>query len=292
MNTKTLVALCMLLISLSFISSVSITDVSSSPEEVAPGEVVKVSLEIENIFNYDVFDLHISLDLSEEEIPFAPYQSSSEKFLDELESEKDEEFDFKLIILPSAHTGIYKVPVDITYSYEKGNDTLSGNKTELISITVNSEPELKVSLDDSVVLIRGKENEFSIKIINSGLSDVKFVYISVNDAAKLKIISEKEQYIGDIDSDEFDSAKYKSYIEEDASGSISLPVTLKFRDSTNKEFTETKTLTLKTYSLKEAQMLGLVKKPNFILYVIASVLVIGYIVYRILKKRKLKKSRR
>ncbi len=288
MKTKILFTLCMLLISLTFISAVSITDVTSTPEEVAPGDVVKVSLEIENIFEEDVKNLNVKLDLSEENVPFAPYQSSSEKFLDELNDGDKEDFNFKLIVLPSAHTGIYKIPVKISYKNIDGNES---EKQELISITVNSEPELKISLDDSAVLIRGKENEFSIKIINSGLADVKFLYVSINNAAKLKIISEKEQYIGDIDSDDFDSVEYRAYVEEDASSSISLPVTLKFRDSTNKEFSETRILTLKTYSLKEAQMFGLVKKPNFIPYIVVSVLVIAYIVYRILKKRKLKKSR-
>ncbi len=292
MKTKFLLIICMFLISLGFISAVSVTDVSTSPAEVSPGETVKVTLEIENIFDYDVYNLNVKLDLSGENVPFAPYESSSEKFLDELESDENEDFEFRLIVLPDTSTGIYKIPVEISYSYKEGNDTFPGNKTELISITVNSKPELKISLDDSAVLIKGRENTFSIKIINSGLSDVKFVYISINETTKLKIFSEKEQYIGDIDSDDFDSAKYNVYLEEDTPNSISLPVTLKFRDSTNKEFSETKTLTLKIYSLKEAQALGLVKKPNFLPYVITLVLLAGYVVYRILKKRKLKKDRR
>ncbi len=292
MKTKTIFMVCMIFLSLTFISAVSITDVSTSPAEVSPGEIIKVTLEVENIFDYDIYNLNVKLDLSGEDVPFAPYQSSSEKFLDELESDENEDFEFKLIVLPNTHTGIYKIPVEMSYSYEKGNNTLPEEKTELISITVNSKPELKISLDDSVVLIRGKENIFSIKIINSGLSDVKFVYISINETTKLKIFSEKEQYIGDIDSDDFDSIKYNVYLEEDAPNSISLPVTLKFMDSTNREFSETKTLTLKTYSLKEARALGLAKKPNFILYVIILILIVGYIFYRILKKRRLKKDRR
>lgn len=257
MKTKFLCIIYIFLLSLTFISAVSVTDVSTSPAEVSPGETVKVTLEIENIFEYDVSNLNVKLDLSGENVPFAPYESSSEKFLDELESDENEDFEFRLIVLPDTPTGIYKISVTINYTY--GADNKTGEKKELISITVNSEPELKISLDDSGALIRGKENSFSIKIINSGLSDVKFVYISINETAKMKIFSEKEQYIGDIDSDDFDNAKYNIYLEEDAPNSISLPVILKFRDSTNKEFSETKTLTLKTYSLKEARNWGLLK---------------------------------
>jgi len=292
MNKKILIMLCMVFLSLSFASCVSITDVSSNPAEVAPGGIASITLEIENIFNYDVYNLNVKLDLSGEDVPFAPYQSSSEKFLDKLRHGDDENFKFKLIALPSTPTGIYKIPVEISYTHKEGNDTPKGPKTGVISVTVNSEPELKIYLEDSDVLIKGKENTFSIRIINSGLADVKFVYLIAGDAARIEFISEQEQYMGDIDSDDFDSAEFKIYLEEDASNSISLPVILKFKDATNKEFQEVKTLTLKTYSLKEAQSLGLVKKPNYIPYIVIGVLVIGYFVRRYFKKRKLEKSRR
>jgi len=292
MKIKLFLAVWIILISIALASAVSIKDVSSSPEEAAPGQVVDVNMKVENIFDYDVSNLHVSLDLSGENTPFAPYQSSSEKFLDELESDEDENFKFKLIILPSARTGIYKIPVNINYSYEEENETSYGGKTELISITVNSAPELKISVDDSAVLIKGKENTLSLKIINSGLSDVKFVYIGLSDASKLKILSEKEQYIGDIDSDDFDSIEYKVYLEEDAPNSMSLPVTLRFKDSTNKEFTETSTLQITAYSAKDARKLGLGSKSKVLPYLTIFILIVGYIVYRILKKRKLKKSRR
>ena len=161
----------------------------------------------------------------------------------------------------------------------------------MISLIVNSKPELKISLEDSVVLIKGKENKISIKIVNSGLSDTKFVYLETSDTSGIKFLGEKEQYLGDIDSDDFDSIDYQIYLNADAQNSISLPVVLKYKDSTNKEYTETKIILIKTYSLKEAQDLGLVEKQNYTLPVIIGIVILGYIVYRILKKRKLKKKR-
>ncbi len=286
MNTKILIILCITLFSLNFISAISITDVSTSPKEVVPGQVIEVFIEIENIFEYDITNLNVKLNL--ENVPFAPYQSSSEKFLDELRDGDEETFKFKLITLPETDTGIYKIPVEISYKDDEENDSL---KQELISITVNSKPELKVSLEDSMVLIKGKENSFSIKIINSGLADVKFVYLTVNNVNGIKFLSEKEQYIGDINSDDFDNIEYEVYVNADASGTINLPIVLKFKDGTNKEFIESKNVVLKTYSLKEAQNLGLVKKPNYTIYVVIGVLVLGYIFYRVRKKKKLKAMR-
>jgi hypothetical protein len=129
-------------------------------------------------------------------------------------------------------------------------------------------------------------------MINSGLADVKFVYIIAKDVEGIKFLSEKEQYLGDIDSDDFDNAEYQIYIDSEASESISLPIILKFKDPTNKEFEEEKNVIIKIYSLQEAQKLGLVAKPNYIPYVIGVGVVVIYIIYRILKKRKLKKKKR
>jgi len=282
----------MVFLSLNLISAISITDVSSSPSEVAPGEIIDITIEIENIFDYDVTNLNVKLNLNEQEIPFAPYESSSEKFIEELDESDEEDFKFQLITLPETTTGIYKIPVEITYNYESINMTSQGKKSDLISITVNSEPELKIALDDSVVLIKGREEIFTLKVINSGLSDIKFLYVSVAETPNIKFLNEREQYLGDIDSDDFDNVDYDVLIGENAPNIITLPITLTFRDSTNKEFSENTNLILKTYSFQEAAELGLVERPKILIPVIIVLSVVGYIVYRILKKRKLKKKRR
>ena len=278
------IGIFLVITTLNFASAVTIKDVSSSPSEVIPGETFSTTIEVENIFDYDITNLNVKLDLSQS--PFAPYQSSSEKFVDELQSDDEEKFTFKLIVLPETASGIYKVPVEITY---ENDDAENKTKKETISLTVNSKPELKVSLEDSITLIKGKENELSIRIINSGLADVKFVYLTATENLGLKFLSEKEQYIGDIDSDDFDNIKYSVYISETSPNSVILPIVLKYKDATNKEFTETKSLSLRIYSLKEAQNLGLVDKPNYTYYYIIGIIIIGYLIYRWRKKRRLRK---
>jgi len=299
------IILGMLLIANIFLcSAVTIKNVDSTPDEVAPGEVFDVSIEIENTNRFDIENINVKLILTEEKgeanpltgiaeitgtnLPFAPYQSSSKKFLDELESEKKEDFKFKLIVLPDTQSDIYKVPVEITYEDEEGKEY---SKKDLVSVIVNSAPELKVSLAESVVLIKGKENTFSVKLVNSGLADVKFVYMNAEEVSGIRYVSEKEQYISDVDSDDFDNVEFTIYIEEGASNSIRLPLNLEFRDATNKEFTQSKSVVLKVYNLEEARELGLVAKPSYKYYIVAGVVVVFYFGYRINKKRKLKKLR-
>lgn len=273
-----------ILISLSFISAVSIKKVSSFPQEAASGEIVDIEIEIENILSEDISNIRVKLDL--ENIPFAPYQSSSEKVLNELEQDEKEDFKFRLIVLPSTASGIYKIPVKISYENDSGAKT----KEEMISIIVNSEPEIKIALDDSTALIRGKENILPIKIINSGFSDVRFFYITANNANGIKFISENEQYIGDVDSDSFDNVEYKVYLSDNAGSLISIPVILKFKDSTNKEFIKSQNIAVTTYSTEDAIKFGLIPRPNYSIYIGIGISVIGFIIYRIRKKRKLKKK--
>lgn len=268
------------------ISAVSIKDVTSSPSQVVPGETSDISIRMENIFDYTVYNLNVKLDLTN--VPFAPYQSSSEKFIDELDDGDRETFNFELIILPSASAGIYKIPVQITY---EGNNGSIISKQELISLTVNSAPRLTFSVDSSETLIKGKENSLTVKIINSGLSDVKFLYLSLADSGGISILSTREQYLGDISSDDFDTTTFSVYVNSNALSSVSIPVTIRYLDSTNKEYTETKEISVKTYSLNEAQDLGLIVKPNYLLYILAGIIVLIYLIYRFLRKRKLKKQR-
>lgn len=278
--------LVFLVIAVGAISAVSITGVTSNPSEVVPGEIINIDLGIKNIFEYDVLNLNVKLDLSE--VPFAPYQSSSEDYLDELKDDDTERFGFTLIALPSASSGIYKLPVAITYEDEEG---VLYSKSELISITVNSIPELKVFLDD-VILIKGQENIVSIRVINSGLSDVKFVYLNLNSIIGTRLLTENNQYLGDIDSDDFDNVDYSLYIKETAPSTLTLPIILTYKDSTNKQFTKTENIILKVYTLKEAQELGLAKKTNYTIPTIIIIVILLYFIRRYLKKRKRRKNRR
>jgi hypothetical protein len=106
----------------------------------------------------------------------------------------------------------------------------------------------------------------------------------------MNILSEKEKYLGDIDSNDFDRVDYEIYVNSDAPNTLTLPVHLEYRDATNKKFSENRILNLNFYSLEEAQALGLIEKTNFGIYVLILLLVIGYIVYRIIRKRRKKKK--
>ena len=157
-------------------------------------------------------------------------------------------------------------------------------KQGLVTLTINSEPIISVERNDGLIL-KGRKNEIQLSIINKGLSDVKFLDIEITEISGITVLSQKSIYIGDLDSDDFDSAKFEVFIKGSTQKNINLPVKIIYRDITNKEYTENLFVNLRVYSKEEAIELGLLKKSNTLNIVIGVVVLIaGYIAYKKIKK--------
>jgi len=273
------------LLSLSFASAITISDVSTSPSEIQPGQTFNLEIKVENILDKDVKEVVVSLDLSL--VPFAPHQSSNEARKEELDEDDSKTFEFDLISSSDTDSGTYKIPVTINYELDSVEKTATG----LVSVTINAKPNLDLSLESSP-LIKGRNSELSIRVTNSGLGEARLLSLRVIPISGLKLISSGNVYIGDIDSDDFDNADFSVSLNSNAASIINLPIEISYRDSRNKEFTETKYLPIKAYSEDEALELGLIQKSNTTTYfIVILVLVVLWWLWR-RRKRKQRLERR
>ncbi|MDP3026115.1 MAG: hypothetical protein Q8N63_00260 [Nanoarchaeota archaeon] len=292
-NKKTIavsVILALYLISiLSLASALTITSVETTPEIIAPGEASTIKIGIENEGNEDVEEVSVSLDLTNSALPFAPYGSSSEVSFDEIREGREEYAEFEIIALSNAESGIYKIPLEISYKIK--GETEVNTKKSLIGISVSSKPIVDVGIEDGL-LLKGQESKFSIKVTNKGLSNVKFLEIELQGGLYYTILSQKNVYIGDIDSDDFDTAEFNVFFKENAPSSTNMPFIVRYKDSLNNEYEENFNLQATTYTTKQATELGLIAKSNTTTYVIAVIaVVVIYFIYRKIKKRgKMKKA--
>jgi len=260
-------------------SALIISSVSTTPQEIAPGEVSIVEIGVENNGEEDINDVSVSLNLKD--IPFAPYLSSSEFNFDEIKNGKTRFADFKIRALSNAQSGIYKMPVSISYS-EEGE---TKERDSLISIAINSQPIIDAQVEEGL-LLKGTENTLAVRMVNKGLSDIKFLEIDLEKGSDYSALSPEKVYIGDLDSDDFDSAEFKINIKENSPTNLKIPVTIRYKDSLNKEYEEKINLDAKVYSKEQAIQLGLIQQNNtFIYIVIAVVLIIAYLIYRRVRKR-------
>lgn len=270
----------------SFASALMINSVSTYPEEVAPGETAQVSIELKNNENFDIEDLSISLDLTN--VPFAPYNAGTDDSISELLEGKTKSAEFEIVALDSATVGIYKIP--LTIQYRESGENLTKTKSSLISVKVNSKPVLETSVENSL-LLKNSQNKVSVKIINRGLADVKFLDIELGTSSYYTMISPAKAYIGDVDSNDFQTTEYTIFFKDNSPRTISIPAKLTYQDKTGKEYTLDSTIDLKVYSQEDATSLGLLQ-PNYgIYYVLLAVfLILVFILYRVIRKRKSKEE--
>ena len=143
-------------------------------------------------------------------------------------------------------------------------------------------------MDDSL-LIKGEDNRFFIEITNKGLSDAKFLEIEIG-LGQYELLTTRNHYIGDIDSDDFDSVRINAFFNKNVGSVVNMPVTVTYRDDLNQEYIDTRNINLKVYNEGRAVELGLVEKSVGGNYVIGIFLIIVlYLIYRRLKKKSLGK---
>jgi hypothetical protein len=269
-----------------FISSVSALVVDSvimDSSGTSPGEEMHIEIGLRNNGDEDVEDVSVFLDLKD--VPFAPFDSSSEFGIDKIKEDKLKFAEFDLIALNDANSQTYKIPVQISYN-DEGEIKI---KNSLISIDVHSEPVLGVSLEEGL-LLKGNNNEVAIKIINKGLSDIKFLEVEIEDSNKFELISPNNIYVGDLDSDDFDSVNFKVFFDNDVSDKVKFIVNLNYKDSFNNEYEKEFEVKLKVYSRNNAIDVGLIEKSQVsqIITIIIILIVIWFIYRWWRRRRKLK----
>lgn len=270
---------------LSLASALTITSVDTTPKIIAPGESSIIKIGVENEGDDDVEDVSVSLGLTN--VPFAPYGSSSEISFDEIKDGRIKYAEFEIIALSNAESEIYKIPLEISYKIK--GETQANTKKSLIGISVSSKPIIDVGIEDGL-LLKAQENEFSVKVTNKGLSNVKFLEIELRGGIYYTILSQKNVYVGDVDSDDFDTADFNIFFKENAPSSVNLPVVVRYKDGLNNEYEENFNLQATTYTKKQAMDLGLITKSNTQTYIIAVIaVVVIYFIYRSIKKRRKKR---
>ncbi len=266
-------------------SVLSIEKIETEPEQIVPGDKGDISLELRNLADSFISDLTVRLDFSDDDLPFAPYNSPSEKTVYQLNSQEMKEFQFQIIAYPDADAGVYKMPVDISYKDNVGNEY---SRQEIVGIIVNSRPDIKIVVDSTSFVSGTKSGEVVLKIINKGLTDVKFMNLKIIETEEYEVITaSNEEYIGNLDSDDFETVDYKLYLKGEEQN-VEIPLELEYRDNNNKLYQEDLSLNLEIHSAGKNGGSG-----GSAGWIIALIVIIGVaiLLYRRHRKKQKKKSR-
>ena len=149
---------------------------------------------------------------------------------------------YKLIATPDAAAGVYKIPLKIKYYDEVGD---FHNTSDIVGITVGAEPKLMVVLDSTELTKSNTKGKVVLKVINYGTTDVKFAMLKVLDGESFKKFTSGEHYIGNVDSDDYETVEFR--VEANAD-SITIPVLLEYMDANNVQYSETQDVEITLYT--------------------------------------------
>lgn len=259
----------------------SIASVAASPSPVAAGKGFNLALTLSNAGSR-VKDVVFSLNLTS--MPFVPSEAAASKQIASIDAGQNATLSFSLIATSSAKADTYRMPVDIEYSDEVGN---SFSKSDYVTVIVGGRPEIRLNAEDSSIFTRDSTVEFVISIVNSGVVDAKFLAVRIL-PGDYRILSPDELYIGKLDSDDYETAKFKINIGSGSSGQLVIPFQLAYTDALNNQYNETKQVAYAVLTKDDAVRYGLAQPEMGWVYLVIFAALVLYAVYRLKWKKKQK----
>jgi hypothetical protein len=275
--------ICSLIIVISLLanlsSAVSVQNVDV--DTLKPGAQGRIIVDVENVFSKDVKDVTITIKL--EGLPFTTI-GSSQYSVDEIRRNKDENFAFGIKAANNIELGDYQIPYILSYTLD--NDDFE--KIGSIGVRVTSDAEIVFSVDTETPVI-GKQGEIKIKIVNKGFGNIKFTNVKIFPNG-FDLLSEKEIYIGNVDSDDFETASFDVIFTKLNSKVNAL---IEYTNFENELIRKNLDINMKIYTIEEAEELGIIQKSNVKIYVVGLIFIfLILIIYRkIRKRRRLKRSK-
>jgi LPXTG-motif cell wall-anchored protein len=171
----------------------------------------------------------LELDLTDTEI--STVGTTTKQTIAKIEGGEDAVFSFSILADPEAQSGVVRVPLTITFTATDGEEIV---QSETTGILVHSNPEVSVLLDRVSRSADGKEVAVLLRVVNKGLSQIKFAEIEVQDTDGYDVGSgRRSAYVGNIDSDDFQTAEFSVVPKGDT---FELKANLKYSDALNKAY--------------------------------------------------------
>ncbi|MBW3002236.1 hypothetical protein KY338_03695 [Candidatus Woesearchaeota archaeon] len=256
----------------------TVDEYSTIPEAIQPGDFIKVDIDLGNHGKITVKDVDVTLELDESVI--APIGSGNTKRIKEILPGETQKVSFSLIADTSAEIKVYSIPLKL--NYKDIRNTEYDDETR-ISLIMSAEPDLMVVVDSTEVTAPNKPGIVTLKIINKGIMDLKYLNTRLVSTEQYEVLSpSNEEYIGNLDSDDFETFEFiiKPKVKD-----VRLNVIVDFKDPYNKDYSKTFDLPLRIVSKAE---LGEAKSYTGTIIIV--LLVLAVIIYWLYRRRKKKKK--
>ncbi|MFB6144735.1 MAG: COG1361 S-layer family protein [Candidatus Nanohaloarchaea archaeon] len=219
----------------------------SFPEKVSPGSSHMMGVELENLADSTLKNVQVSLDLSQ--TPIAAETTTAT--VTSIKPGGGANVSFRLAVDGEAENGVHRIPITLSYENEAGTEFTRKTTT---GVRIGGEPMLEAGVNDAGILEPGKASTVTFRIVNRGYGTANFVQFSLGETDNFKLASNEKVYIGNMESDDYQTAEYTLTPTADP-GTYTLPVKLSYRGSNGEIKTVERNVTLEVYSAAEARKL-------------------------------------
>ncbi|MBU1203515.1 MAG: hypothetical protein KKG60_00415 [Nanoarchaeota archaeon] len=260
-------------------TSLAVSEISTEPERIEQGVASKIGIKIKNTADSVMKDVKVKIELGS--IAITTLNSVNEKKIRILEKGETSEVFFDVITDADADSGVYNIPLNLTYHDEEGNLI---NKNYEFGLLVGGEPEYLLNAEDSDGLVKGKSGKVVISLSNTGVGDIKFAIITLLGGKDYDVVSKDKVYLGNLESDDYETAEFTIYPKK--SGNIGLDVLIEYKDAFNKEINKVEKVGVMVYTKGQATKYGLMKKSGGVLTLVFYLVIILLVIsgYRNWKK--------
>ncbi len=245
-----------------------ITNIDCSPS--SPGSNADLTLSVKNVGEDTVEGITVDLDLSS---PLIALQSDK-AYISSLEGMEEKDVSFRISISSDANIKTYTVPVNLIYTDMDGAHTIRRN----IGVQVYAEPDISVGID------RIAPGEITIRLVNLGLAEAKFLNVRVLPTDMYDLASSEEIYIGNMDPDDYDTVEYDIKLKAGGDVEVPLKMTVEYLDAHNNKYSVNKSVTLSRYMVESLKVDSSGNTTTTAAAVII-LAVVGFLGYRYYKKR-------
>jgi len=242
------------------------------PERVEPGSTGEMTLTLQNLANSQFRNIDVNLDVSQ--IPVAP-RATSRKRISSVGAGETKSVTFNLDVDGDAENQLYKLPIQIDYQNQAGQEL---SVTETTGVNVGGFPNIDVGVDESEIRSSGQRGTVTFRILNKGEGQARFVGVELEETDQFEIISEDSIYLGSMIADDYQTAEFDIYVNEDVEN-LEMPITVNYRDGEGDQ-TNRFNVTRELYTSNELSKYGMSQSGNLLIPgIIGLVLIAGGVYY-------------
>jgi len=264
----------------------NVESIKTEPERISPGQEANLEIKLKNWADSLLKDVNVKLDLSSQD--FSPIGTTNERTFSSIDAKESVVLNFKIVVDSNAEVRVHQIPIEISYYDEEGTEY---SKNVTIGVYLEGEPEYFLNLESSEVYESGTKGRVVFSLSNIGSSDIKFLTLEFKESDDYEIVSNRKEYLGNLESDDFETSEYDIHINS-VKNEIPLLVVLTYKDSYNNLYVKEESVPLKLYTKNEAVKLGLATSAGLLTTVISywsivlAIFLLGfwfYMIYDIIK---------